>query len=758
MKDKTAKLHWVNIRRKWNGFRVYLFNIIISNIFLVLTPICIVGLFWFNMVHQQAEKEFHQQKTIEIREAVSGINQRINTIKLEIALEKRDRRYSTYTNSDQYTTDLWLITKRLSSMAEKYPLLYSVYFYDVTTGRIYNSKAGSYEFDSFYDVDWLKDTKKVYTVQQLPLRYSMTREFNTFFKQYNKLVLTLLIRGVPDFYLVANISIDDLYKDIAATYELQNDYQEFFFLNSEGQLIEGNCEYTSPELLMQESGKASGISSFKKNGRIYFMEHIDCGIVCVTSYPLKAVYQESQYLTKYILFVCFGVFIFLIAISTYMAKRLYRPIDTLYSEITANATIGEQSVTDEINMLKQVFTEMKTFNSNAKLNLKQFDEISKTFSFRNYLEHNQQQEDFIKEHPYLFDEEGDGFCEMLIIKIDTKSMNMPTEEEMLFRLNLQEVLRTYLQSSMKGILTKIEDDNLVLLYQGTDTDNLEATRKVLTDTVIKLTKQNAYFSVSQPIHKVEEVINQFHRCLDLIKTSFFFEWKNQIVTEAYIRQATQNNGSYDIYNRLLNINAAFIRNVISQNEYGISDVFVQLEAELRTLLDISLIKDICNRIMVELDKEFHFSISHDINLLQTLSGEDTLVGILNLMKYILKQVSCQYGKGDAKESYYCELAKDYLDENFMRDMNITDVADHLNISYSYLSKIFRAKTGITLTDYLNNARIEKSKEYLANTFLNLNEISEKVGYNNVQSYQRFFKKYENITPGDYRKLHSNPVL
>ena len=91
----------------------------------------------------------------------------------------------------------------------------------------------------------------------------------------------------------------------------------------------------------------------------------------------------------------------------------------------------------------------------------------------------------------------------------------------------------------------------------------------------------------------------------------------------------------------------------------------------------------------------------------------------------------------------------------LRDMNITDVADHLDISYSYLSKIFRTKTGTTLTDYLNNARIEKSKEYLANTFLNIAQISEKVGYNNAQSYQRFFKKYMNITPGDYRKLHTN---
>jgi YesN/AraC family two-component response regulator len=64
---------------------------------------------------------------------------------------------------------------------------------------------------------------------------------------------------------------------------------------------------------------------------------------------------------------------------------------------------------------------------------------------------------------------------------------------------------------------------------------------------------------------------------------------------------------------------------------------------------------------------------------------------------------------------------------------------------------------MTLTDYLNNNRIEKSKDYLANTFLTLCEISEKVGYNNVQSYQRFFKKYINITPGDYRKLHTTKV-
>lgn len=74
-------------------------------------------------------------------------------------------------------------------MTEKYYLLHSVYFYDKTTGRIYNSNAGSYDFDAFYDKEWLKETKNVYSVQQLPLRYSMDDEAlygrsDSFYKQY----------------------------------------------------------------------------------------------------------------------------------------------------------------------------------------------------------------------------------------------------------------------------------------------------------------------------------------------------------------------------------------------------------------------------------------------------------------------------------------------------------------------------------------------------------------------------------------------
>jgi len=748
-----------SFKKEFIGYRRYLVKIILSNIFLVLLPISILGVLWFHMITSQAEEDFHHQKSIEINELVSGITQRIKTINLEVAVEKRDRKYSTYASSDEYTTELWLISKRLASMAEKYSILHSVYFYDNTTGRIYNSNAGSYEFNDFYDKGWLNEMKDIYSVQQIPIRYSMDVESlynrsDSFYRQYNDLVLTLGIKGKPDFYLVANISINKLYKDILDTYKLNEGRMEFLFLAND-QVIEGNCEYTNPDVFFSTdfASDINQVSFMNHNDRIYYAKPIGYGgIICCTSYPVSDVYLESQHLEKYIIIVCIGLLIFLLIISTYMARRLYQPINMLYSDFTEyTEKLPEDNAHDEIDMLKLVFSEMNTFNSNAKLKLKQFDEITRAFGFRSFLEYNQSQDDFINEHPYLFDKNGDCFCEMLLLKIDVNDMKMEMEDEMLFRLNLQEILRGYLQSSLKGILTMNSDDVLVLLYRINEGQYIEQTRKILTDTVAKLTNQNAYFSLSQPIKNVDQILPQYSACLEFIETAYFLGWKNKIITRTSVEKPANADEIYDI---ILNIKASFIQTIVSQKETEVDKLFEHLEAKLRPLSDASQIKDICGRIMIDLDHEFHFRKHIKSNLIKSLSEKTTLIETLLFMENILIHIAGQYGKNDAKETHYCDSAKKYLDDNYMHDMSITDVADHLNISYSYLSKIFRAKTGITLTDYLNNTRIEKSKDYLSNTFLNISEIAEKVGYNNPQSYQRFFKKYLNLTPGDYRKLNS----
>lgn len=94
----------------------------------------------------------------------------------------------------------------------------------------------------------------------------------------------------------------------------------------------------------------------------------------------------------------------------------------------------------------------------------------------------------------------------------------------------------------------------------------------------------------------------------------------------------------------------------------------------------------------------------------------------------------------------------YLESHFNESLTIPQIAENVNISPIYLNKIFKLSTGKTLSEYLNYYRTEKSKTLLLSTNMTINDISKALGYNDVRSYIRFFKKFYNITPNHFRKL------
>lgn len=94
---------------------------------------------------------------------------------------------------------------------------------------------------------------------------------------------------------------------------------------------------------------------------------------------------------------------------------------------------------------------------------------------------------------------------------------------------------------------------------------------------------------------------------------------------------------------------------------------------------------------------------------------------------------------------------DYIEENYAKDVSLEVVSDHLKISSGYLSAYFKEKTGINFSDYLNELRVNKAKDLLENTNLKIKEVSNRVGYYNVNSFIRMFKQCMGVTPGEFRK-------
>ncbi|NOU66406.1 helix-turn-helix domain-containing protein [Paenibacillus sp. LMG 31461] len=97
------------------------------------------------------------------------------------------------------------------------------------------------------------------------------------------------------------------------------------------------------------------------------------------------------------------------------------------------------------------------------------------------------------------------------------------------------------------------------------------------------------------------------------------------------------------------------------------------------------------------------------------------------------------------------MAIDYINEHLAEEIYLDVLADKLKMSSSYLSTYFKAKTGKNIVDYINETRIDKATGLLADNQMKIHAVSKAVGYQNVASFNRMFKKYTGVTPSEYRK-------
>lgn len=97
--------------------------------------------------------------------------------------------------------------------------------------------------------------------------------------------------------------------------------------------------------------------------------------------------------------------------------------------------------------------------------------------------------------------------------------------------------------------------------------------------------------------------------------------------------------------------------------------------------------------------------------------------------------------------------KEYVSNYYMdRNLSLDEQASHLNVDVVQLSRYFKSKMGLNYIDYLTKIRLEKAKQLLVRSSMPIKEVAENVGYEPAY-FNRIFKKYFNLTPGQYRKDH-----
>jgi AraC-like DNA-binding protein len=94
-----------------------------------------------------------------------------------------------------------------------------------------------------------------------------------------------------------------------------------------------------------------------------------------------------------------------------------------------------------------------------------------------------------------------------------------------------------------------------------------------------------------------------------------------------------------------------------------------------------------------------------------------------------------------------------IGDDVRRQLVIRDLAEAVNLSPGRLAHLFKSELGVSPQRYLNQIRLEKAKECLANGMLSVKEIGAEVGIPTVSCFCRSFKARYGTTPGEYRRTH-----
>lgn len=98
---------------------------------------------------------------------------------------------------------------------------------------------------------------------------------------------------------------------------------------------------------------------------------------------------------------------------------------------------------------------------------------------------------------------------------------------------------------------------------------------------------------------------------------------------------------------------------------------------------------------------------------------------------------------------------DYIDRNlYDPDLSLDIISNRFFISKTYICFLFAKKLDTTFTAYLTEKRISLARNMLVSTTLPIKAISRKVGFNDELYFSKVFKKYNDMSPGIYRKLNT----
>lgn len=139
----------------------------------------------------------------------------------------------------------------------------------------------------------------------------------------------------------------------------------------------------------------------------------------------------------------------------------------------------------------------------------------------------------------------------------------------------------------------------------------------------------------------------------------------------------------------------------------------------------------------------------------SVSSQYQLQGLFYSFLALLTENPVEAEEQQDKESVYVKNAIRFVRNNYQNKIRVTDIANEICVSRSYLYKLFERSCGMSPQEYLIRFRISKARELLHTSNMTVEEIALTCGFYDTKAFSKSFKQHYGMSPKEYRKTKGN---
>jgi two-component system, response regulator YesN len=769
------------------GFRTrnVFWTYFVSYIIVIILPVLGIGAFAYTLASNMVEEEVSRAALHSSRQKSASMDQfalEIQSIAVRIGL---DGRIVSYANNPDQLFLLNDLKDTLKSITGSNDSIQSIEMYFLNSNQIVSSDGFTRSFSGLERDIWIRKAEE----EQGGISFwlSTRQVVGSEIASVVTLVLKMPIGMKDQIGLLAIHVYEKKLLDILKKQE-GNQNTNTYLIDGGGSLItsftqSGAGTGTWPGLL-QEIGKDAGDGSFiqstgSRQALITYVKPLKNGWQIVTETSLQYLYQRLGHIRD-ITFAACGLLILVgSGISFWLSRKMYHPIERLLAktsdfEKALNRTHGKEGhARNEFHIINRAIeVAFKSNNDWEKHYRTNYPAMRERFVMGLLQNKFSSKREIEEKMEYLRLELPENDFVVMLLEIDQYSQMLESysvSDQNLFKYAIENIAEELALESFRCVTAEADEHQFALLLnvepeQQADTTRFKELLIVLAERIRNQIHTLLRLSVTVSVGSVYSGITNAHLSLKEAQGVMRVKFITGPCGVLFHEELNQDHSS-DYYfpvqtaNRILNhLKAGQMDEVEELLEHMRDEMKQKPNIGQETIYRLySRLLDEVLLYMQELGMNAGEMFKSHNSMYRELAQKETLDAIHEWFVDRMGRI-ISYAAAQPKNNKYIDQVMEYIRVSYHLDLSLERIADHVKLNHAYLSRMFKQETGKTVVEYLTQIRLDASKSLLRSTERTIQDIAEEVGYLNVNSFIRFFKRYEGITPGEYRKMAADERL